>query len=155
MTANPASTPIPSTTILPRLGRGVCWRDIAREIELDAQDQQARAECTPTPDPVQTPAENERSPEQPASAFRELAEDLNEVPTPSLGATGSSLGLEPDEIRPEVAAAITAAIDDKLTGAAIVDIPPAVTASLDDVVDTVHAIDRAPGWLRNALRRFA
>ena len=42
MTAEPASAPAPIVTTMPRLGRGVCWSDLVREIELDELDRQAR-----------------------------------------------------------------------------------------------------------------
>ncbi|WP_340687573.1 DUF6222 family protein [Amycolatopsis coloradensis] len=32
----------PVVTTMPRLGRGVCWRDIMREIELDELERDAR-----------------------------------------------------------------------------------------------------------------
>ncbi|WET81335.1 DUF6222 family protein [Amycolatopsis sp. QT-25] len=50
MTINESATsaPVSSTerppvvTTMPRLGRGVCWRDIEREIELDELEREAR-----------------------------------------------------------------------------------------------------------------
>ncbi|MFE6616049.1 DUF6222 family protein [Amycolatopsis sp. NPDC057786] len=43
-TPAPARTPErpPVVTTMPRLGRGVCWRDIVREIELDELERDAR-----------------------------------------------------------------------------------------------------------------
>jgi hypothetical protein len=32
----------PVVTTMPRLGRGVCWRDIVREIELEEHEREAR-----------------------------------------------------------------------------------------------------------------
>ncbi|MEV6905537.1 DUF6222 family protein [Amycolatopsis sp. NPDC051071] len=32
----------PVVTTMPRLGRGVCWRDIVREIEADELEREAR-----------------------------------------------------------------------------------------------------------------
>ncbi|MFI7122379.1 DUF6222 family protein [Amycolatopsis sp. NPDC049868] len=50
MTTNESATPAPAhtaerppvVTTMPRLGRGVCWRDIVREIELDELEREAR-----------------------------------------------------------------------------------------------------------------
>ncbi|SDU41666.1 DUF6222 family protein [Amycolatopsis keratiniphila] len=50
MTTNESATPVPApvaerppvVTTMPRLGRGVCWRDIVREIELDELEREAR-----------------------------------------------------------------------------------------------------------------
>ncbi|MFD5245132.1 DUF6222 family protein [Amycolatopsis sp. NPDC058340] len=50
MTIDESATPAPAptaerppvVTTMPRLGRGVCWRDIVREIELDELDREAR-----------------------------------------------------------------------------------------------------------------
>ncbi|KZB84148.1 DUF6222 family protein [Amycolatopsis regifaucium] len=49
-TARPDETPAsvhsldraPVVTTMPRLGRGVCWRDIVREIELDELERETR-----------------------------------------------------------------------------------------------------------------
>ncbi|MBB5856016.1 DUF6222 family protein [Amycolatopsis umgeniensis] len=46
-TVRPDETPAPAprppvVTTMPRLGRGVCWRDIVREIELDELEREAR-----------------------------------------------------------------------------------------------------------------
>lgn len=54
MTANPASDPIPTPAMpmmLPRMGRGVRWSDLVREIELDELDRQARRTIE-TPEPA-------------------------------------------------------------------------------------------------------
>ncbi|WP_020629604.1 DUF6222 family protein [Amycolatopsis alba] len=50
MTVNESATPAPAlsperppvVTTMPRLGRGVCWRDIVREIEMDELEREAR-----------------------------------------------------------------------------------------------------------------
>ncbi len=42
----PAATGLdrpPVVTTMPRLGRGVCWRDIVREIELDELERETRS----------------------------------------------------------------------------------------------------------------
>ena len=64
---NPDSTPIPAEDmplVLPRMGRGVHWSVIAREIEADELERQARqapaTELTNHPSNVQSPTENER-----------------------------------------------------------------------------------------------
>ncbi|MFJ8914775.1 DUF6222 family protein [Amycolatopsis sp. NPDC102389] len=49
MTINESATPAPApsadrppvVTTMPRLGRGVCWRDIVREIELEELEREA------------------------------------------------------------------------------------------------------------------
>ncbi|WP_162835856.1 DUF6222 family protein [Amycolatopsis orientalis] len=50
MTINEPTTPAPAlsperppvVTTMPRLGRGVCWSDIVREIELDELERESR-----------------------------------------------------------------------------------------------------------------
>ncbi|MFI6302153.1 DUF6222 family protein [Amycolatopsis thailandensis] len=68
MTANPASTPIPTTVVMPRMGRGVCWSDVVHDIELDEHDRQTRAAVSAPPE-----LEDEPAPERVRVTHREAA----------------------------------------------------------------------------------
>ncbi len=47
MTNPDPATPVPTVTTTPRLGRGVRWSDMVRDIELDELERQTRNNIEP------------------------------------------------------------------------------------------------------------
>jgi hypothetical protein len=110
----------------------------------DFGDFYRQPDVTPNPETVQSPAENERAPEQTAVPFREPAESLNELPV--LGEAGSSLG-----VQSPVAAVVAA----EFAPGGIVAGPtrPSSEVLRDVVVAEVMSEVFSTGWLRRAIHR--